>query len=132
MFRFLLIFFLTSTYSFSNDQQVTKAYEDNIQKADVLFREKDFQKAVGFYELAFESNNSLGKVRDRYKAASCWALLQKTDSAFFHLERIAFKGNFTDDEFITTDINLIELHRDPRWVRIVERIRQNKLKQNSN
>ena len=34
---------------------------------------------------------------------------------------MAFKGNFSDEDFVAPDMSFISLHNDPRWSIIIER-----------
>jgi hypothetical protein len=102
-----------------------KDYTSHSDKADLLFKKKDFLNAVKEYSLAFASNNDLGKVLHRYRAASCWALLGNSDSAFYQLQKIANTGNFTQYELIAHDSNLLTLHTDKRWNTIIEKVKKN-------
>jgi hypothetical protein len=128
MKKIILITFLIFSFAESFSQQVSKAYEEYVQKADLLFNEKEYSKAAQLYSLAFDANGGLGKVRHRYKAAACWTQLSKPDSAFVQLNKIAGRGNFTDYELLSMDVDFMPLHNDPRWPVLIEKVRQNQVK----
>ncbi|TAJ54182.1 MAG: hypothetical protein EPO58_09295 [Chitinophagaceae bacterium] len=103
-----------------------KEYEDSTAKAYKLFQKKKYAEAVSIYSKTFILNAGMGKVIDRYRTASCWALLNNSDSAFFHLDKIAGKGKFGEFELISADYNFLGLQKDPRWEIIMEKIKLNK------
>ncbi|MBK9735077.1 MAG: hypothetical protein IPO92_08980 [Saprospiraceae bacterium] len=87
---------------------------------------KDFRKSADKYSEAFKANGWKGLSNDRYNAACSWALAAVPDSAFFQLDRIATKANYTNYGHITTDPDLNSLHSDSRWEPLLEKIKQNK------
>ena len=107
-------------------QKVPLTYTQNIQKADSNFVAKNYVLAINFYNQAFNGNNGLGKVRDRYKTAICWVKLSNYDSAFSQLNRIAEKGKFSDVDLLLDDVDFAPLHKDTRWVLFIDQIRQNR------
>lgn len=125
MKSFLIIFAFVLTVNFCKAQNKIDVYLFTSAKADSLFNLRDYQNAVNLYEQAFKINNGLGKVIHRYKAASCFALLNKSDSAFNELEKIAYKGNFTKYEILTSDSTFNSLHSTPKWSSIIQRIKEN-------
>lgn len=120
----LIIFAFCITYGQTRANE--SKYLVNTAKADSFFSLKDYQKAVTIYEKAFEENNGLGKVGHRYKAASCFALLNIPDSAFFELDKIVKKGKFSHYEMIINDFSFESLYSDPRWNVILKAIEENK------
>ena len=102
-----------------NIKDVPKAYFDFIKKADSLFSIKKYGEAAAVYSRAFEATGGQGKVKDRYSAASCWALADNPDSAFYQLFRIAINGKYTKYEEIEKDPNLLSLHDDKRWESLI-------------
>ena len=100
-------------------------YEKTIKKADALFKKADYQNAANTYLLAIKENNDLGKINDRYKTASCFALLNNKDSAFLQLYRIAEKGGYYNYLEIQEDKHFNSLHTDKRWVPLIEIIKSN-------
>ncbi len=120
----LILFFLFSTVLVAQDDM--RAYIEYTRIADSLFIGKEYPKAVKLYSAAFEAKGGQGKVKDRYKAASCWAILNNIDSAFWQLNRIAFRGRYLNVEEISKDSSFATLHNDKRWAAIIEQIKKNK------
>lgn len=125
---FLLFSFFIFLVSTSFGQDTQKEYALLTKKADSLFILPKYKEAVHLYLSAFDINGGLGKVGHRYKAASCWALLKNSDSAFGQLDKIANKGNFSNYEMIINDSNFNSLHSNPRWQLLIARIKENKNK----
>lgn len=124
---FSLIFFLYLTSSVDGQMDI-KNYLDSISKAEKLFRSNKYIESATLYSKTFLQNNDLGRISDRYKAASCWALIGIADSAFYQLNKIVEKGNFSEEELIKADYNLITLQKDQRWKTLLGNIRLNKAK----
>jgi len=55
-----------------------------------------------------------------------------TDSAFFQLERIAIKTNYSDYNHLTIDADLVSLHADKRWDKLCTLVKDNKEKSEAN
>lgn len=103
-------------------------YSATTAAADSLFVLKDYNKAAGLYQKAFDDNQGLGKIGHRYKAAACFAMLNMRDSAFSQLDKIAGKGKFSRLDMIRADSNFVLLHSDPRWESILKTIEENRKK----
>jgi hypothetical protein len=132
MKQIALIFaiFLTTTLTFG--QNIPQEYFELVKKADSLYNAKDFRNSANKYSDAFKVNGWKGLPNDRYNAACSWALAAVPDSAFFQLDRIATKSNYTNYGHITTDPDLNSLHNDNRWKPLLEKIKQNKEKAEAN
>jgi hypothetical protein len=126
----IFAFFLTTTLTFGQD--IPKEYFELVKIADSLYNAKDFKSSANKYSEAFKANGWKGLSNDRYNAACSWALAGIPDSAFFQLERIATKSNFTNYGHITIDPDLNLLHIDNRWKTLLEKIKQNKDKAEAN
>jgi hypothetical protein len=126
----IFAFFLTTTLTIG--QNIPQEYFDLVKKADSLYNAKDFRNSANKYSEAFKANGWKGFPDDRYNAACSWALTAVPDSAFFQLDRIATKSNYTNYEHITTDPDLNSLHNDNRWKPLLEKIKQNKDKAEAN
>lgn len=126
----LLAFVLNATLAIS--QSLTPEYSLLIKKADSLYQNKDYEKSALAFSEAFKTIGWKGLSNDRYNAACSWALSNNPDSAFFNLNRIATKSNYTDLEHITSDPDLIALHSDIRWELLIDLIKQNKEKSEIN
>jgi hypothetical protein len=120
----IFAFFLISTLTFG--QTIQKAYYELVKAADSLYKVKDFKNSAKKYADAFRSNGWDGLPDDRYNAACSWALAGVQDSAFFQLDRIATKANYTNYGHIATDPDLNLLHNDNRWNPLLEKIKQNR------
>jgi hypothetical protein len=104
-------------------QQGSVEYYQYTKKADALFMRNNYKEALQLYLLAFVANKDLAKVVHRYKAASFWAILNEPDSAFVQLYRIVDKSSFSNYELISADYNLLNLHDDPRWIPLLNKIK---------
>ncbi len=126
----IIAFFFNTTLTFG--QNMPQEYFDLVKKADSLYNAKDFRNSANKYSDAFKANGWKGLPNDRYNAACTWALAAVPDSAFFQLDRIATKSNYTNYGHITTDPDLNSLHNDNRWKPLLEKIKQNKDKAEAN
>jgi len=126
----IVAFFLLTNLTFG--QNIPKEYFDLVKKADSLYNAKDFKNSANIYSEAFKANGWKGLPNDQYNAACSWALAAVPDSAFFQLDRIATKLNYTNYGHITTDPDLSSLHNDNRWKPLLEKIKQNKDKAEAN
>jgi hypothetical protein len=102
-------------------------YKKLIHKADSLHKTKNDSLSAFTYTSAFNKYGWMGIINthDRYGAACSWALAGYTDSAFYYLDRIATKGNFSDFGHISLDFDLISLQNDVRWLPLLDLIKQN-------
>ena len=116
-------------FSFAQDSE---KYSELIQTAWSLYESKDYLKSGEMYSEAFVALGGKGMVNDRYNAACSWALANKPDSAFVQLFKIAEKGNYTNYGHITTDTDLISLHGDQRWTKVIQIVKTNKEKAEAN
>jgi hypothetical protein len=128
----LLILAFLFKIQLSNAQDVPKEYFDLVKIADSLYRIKDYKNSANKYSNAFKVNSWKGYSSDRYNAACSWALASVPDSAFFQLDRIATLMNYTNYNHITNDTDLNSLHTDIRWEKLIEKIKQNKEKEEVN
>jgi len=128
MKKFLIIFLS----ALSLQAQAQTDYYALVNKADSLYTAKDYKKSAHTYSKAFEANGWKALPNDRYNAACSWALLGNSDSAFFQLERIATKSNYTNYDHIVQDTDLNSLHGDKRWQPLLDLIKQNKQKAEAN
>jgi hypothetical protein len=128
--KLILAFILLTTLTFG--QNIPKEYFDNVQMAETLYKSKDYRKSADKYSEAFKSNGWKGMQNDRYNAACSWALAKVQDSAFFQLNRIAGKSNYTNYGHISTDSDLTSLHNDNRWKLLLDKIKDNKEKAEAN
>jgi hypothetical protein len=111
---------------------LNETYYSLVYMADSLYTAKAYKSSALVYSDAFNATGGKGLPDDRYIAACSWALAAIPDSAFFQLNSIAKKENYTKYEHITTDSNLNSLHADRRWAALLELIKQNKEKTEAN
>ena len=113
-------------------QEYSKKYTGLVNKADSLYKAKDYKISAFTYSEAFKANSWTTKTVDRYNAACSWSMANYADSAFFHLEKLIVKGTYKNYGHITTDTDLIPLHKDVRWKPLLEKVKQNKGKAEAN
>lgn len=128
-FLFLLPILLLFTKISSAQNALYKQYA---KEADSLYDAKDYLKSAQKFSEAFKINGWKGTSSDRYNAACSWALAGIPDSAFFQLDRIATKSNYTNIGHITNDTDLNSLHDDNRWQPLLAIIKGNKEKEEAN
>ena len=126
----MLAFFLSTHLTIG--QNIPQEYFDLVKKADSLYNAKEFMRSANKYSEAFKANGWKGLPNDRYNAACSWALAAVPDSAFFQLDRIATKANYSNYGHVSTDPDLNSLHNDNRWKPLLEKIKQNKDKAEAN
>src|SRR5258708_9881 len=102
--------------------QIDKRYFEWVRVADSLYKTKNYGSAAVYYSNAFKVNNSKGYPIDRYSAACAWTHAGNADSAFYNLNRIVTFTNYFDVVDISIDSNLILLHKDLRWQKLIETI----------
>ena len=126
----LLAFVLNATIVIC--QSISPEYSMLIKKADSLYQLKEYEKSALSYSEAFKTIGWKGLPNDRFNAACTWALSNNPDSAFFNLNRIATKSNYSDLDHIIKDQDLTSLHNDNRWKLLIDLIKQNKEKSEIN
>jgi hypothetical protein len=124
--RFVFLLLLAASSPKAFPQQINGIYKKQIYLADSLFEMKEYKAAASAYASAFKKNGNKGLVDDRYRAATSYALSDNSDSAFYHLFRISDKGGWNRYEQLMSDSNLISLHNDSRWNKLVNKVRSNK------
>jgi hypothetical protein len=108
-------------------QENSPEYKKFIQKADSLFKVKEFKNSAQNYSFAFKTLGWKGTQNDRYNAARSWTLANIPDSAFFCLDRIVDKTGYADYDKIIADEDFNLLHTDKRWIPLITQIKKNKL-----
>jgi len=107
-------------------QSIPQEYSALVIVADSLYNAKNYKSSANKYSEAFKVNDWKALPDDRYNAAGSWAMAAVPDSAFYQLERIATRSNYTNYNYIATDTNFNSLHNDNRWKSLLEKIKQNK------
>ena len=116
----------------SASAQVSKEYMALTEKANALFEAKKYQQCAMTFSEAFAINGGKGMIEDRYNAACAWARAGNNDSAFFQLNRLATRGNFSDYNELTADADLASLRADKRWAALCALVKQNKERKEAN
>jgi len=119
-----LIFVISSSFLFG--QSVSQNYSDLVRKADSLYQVKDYKNSALAFSGAFKANDWSATSNEHYNAACSWALAKVPDSAFYHLNYVATKMNYTDYGHIKGDPDLKSLHSDKRWQPLIEVVKANK------
>ncbi|GEO11061.1 DUF6624 domain-containing protein [Segetibacter aerophilus] len=125
-----LVLFISTPVIFA--QNNFDEYGKFAKKADSLYYLKDYKNAATTFSQAFRAIGWKGSQKDRYNAACSWALAGVADSAFYQLNNIVEKQNYTNYAHITSDPDLNSLHKDKRWAQLIARIKQNKDKAEAN
>lgn len=107
-------------------QTITRKYDFLIRKADSLYQVKDFKNSAFTFSDAFKAPDSKVTRNHRYNAACSWALANYPDSAFYHLNYIAAKMNYTDYGHIKGDPDFKSLHANKRWQPLIDLVKANK------
>ncbi len=107
-------------------------YEVLVRKADSLYQVKEFEKSAFAFSDAFKATDSRITRNHRYNAACSWALANYPDSAFYYLNYVATKMNYTDWGHINGDPDLKSLHGDKRWQSFTDLVKTNKEKAYAN
>ena len=110
----------------------TRRYDILIRKADSLYQVKDFKNSAFSFSYAFKAPDSRITINQRYNAACSWALANYPDSAFYQLNYITTKLNYTDYGHIKGDPDFKSLYSDKRWQSLIELVKANKDKAYSN
>jgi hypothetical protein len=122
-----IIAFLNVTVAFAQYTQPA-AYNILVDKADSLYRAKDYKNSAFTYSAAFKAFHGYAAPVHRYNAACCWALAGYPDSAFYNLE----KSRYTNYEHVIVDADLVSLHNDKRWGPAIAIIKANQEKEQAN
>ncbi len=102
-------------------------YNNLVKEAENYYKSKSYENSVIKYIEAFNIYDGDGHPKDRYKAARSYSLLGDIDSSFYHLMILA-NDTYKDYNQITTDSDLIPLHKDKRWNELILIVKSNKNK----
>jgi hypothetical protein len=100
-------------------------YEDLVSKADSAYKAKNYADAAMLFNAAFMLNDNKGKVKHRMSAACCFTQLNDFDNAFDHLNRVVFGAKFLNLEEFLSNNCYKPLHKDPRWMKLIDGINSN-------
>jgi hypothetical protein len=122
VFSILLFYFLILT-AYSQSEK----YYEHINEAYLNYRAKQYVASALEYVEAFKEFGWNGRRSDWYNAACSWALAGSSDSAFINLDRIIL--NIEPDFYfhILKDSDLISLHEDIRWKKLLEKALKNEI-----
>jgi len=128
MKKLILIAFIGIISNCAFGQKDMTEYDSFIKKADSLYRVKDFKDSAIAYQNAFDANDGKGYPNDRYNAACSHALAGDSEKAFYHLLYSAEHPRIKYQNFnhITTDPDLISLHKDQQWEQLIKLVKSNK------
>ena len=121
---FLLTLLISATALLAQNNH--QKYDVLIRKADSLYQVKDYKNSAHAFSDAFNAPDAEITMNHRYNAACSWALANVPDSAFYHLNYVATKMNYTDYGHITRDSDLKSLYGDKRWQALIELVKANK------
>jgi len=121
----LFLVFAIFTVSLSGQTDLQK-YPDLRRIADSLYNVKDFKNSAFAFSRAFKANGWNATSKEHYNAACSWALAHYPDSAFYHLNHIVTKMNYTDYAHIKGDPDFKSLYSDKRWLSIIKLVKANK------
>jgi pimeloyl-ACP methyl ester carboxylesterase len=121
---FLLTLLISATFLLA--QKNHQKYDVLIRKADSLYQVKDYMNSALSFSVAFNAPDAKITMNHHYNAACSWALVNVPDSAFYHLNYVATKMNYTDYGHIKGDPDLKSLYSDKRWLTIIGLVKANK------
>jgi len=127
--RYFLLFFLFEAnlaIAQTNAPVLPKKYYERVDFAYAHYRTGDYKVSARAFEEAFAAFDGKGRPEDRYNAARAWAMAGNADSAFFELNRIVQRANYSNYDRITTEAALTALHSDIRWELLLTAIKANK------
>lgn len=106
--------------------QDMERYRMLVAEASTYYEQEQYAASAAKYSAAFEALDQKGNSNDRYNAACSYALAGVPDSAFHHLFRITEQMDYANVQHLTSDKDLISLHSDARWQRLVAAVQTNK------
>lgn len=127
----LLLLFLNSSNLISQNG-LPLEYSNAIKVADSLYKIKEYKNSALNYSKAFKSIGWKSTQNDRYNAICSWALAGEVDSAFANVNVLINKFEYSDLAHFKSDIDLINLHSDSRWITSITKIEELKMKEEIN
>lgn len=106
-------------------------YARYVQLAEANFLEKNFLSSAENYEKAFATIGGKAYPSDRLKAAESYSLAGNADKSLFHLFQLAEKSNYNNLTKLKNSEAFKNLHGNPRWNDLLEKVRHNAGKLNS-
>lgn len=96
-----------------------------LQKGDSLYKAKEYLRSAKAYGEALRRPVQSNKTA-YYNAACSWALAGQKDSAFYYLDIAVTKKGYENFSHITADKDLVTLHNDKRWPKLLKVVKRNK------
>ena len=126
MKKYLFLSLLSILVFNSSFAQNQPAYSKLTGEALKLYQNKEYLKSAQKYSEAFAVSEKSELVNDRYNAACSWALVNQSDSAFFHLFKVVRSGKFLNYSHLISDVDFKSLYPDKRWNEVVKIVQSNK------
>ncbi len=116
--------FLFTNSSFCQSDQ----YSEYVKKAWALYESNSYKESAEMYKKAFDELDGKAVPGDRYNAACSYALAQDKEQSFYHLFRLAEHPavRYKNYNHISSDSDLLSLHDDKRWSKLLELVQSNK------
>ena len=112
--KYKLLFFLLLATNLLYSQ-----VNDFSKKADSLYYAKQYNEAAWYYiQTAAKAEFNSTKASASYNAACCFALSNKTDSAFIMLTK-AIKYGYSNKQNLLNDSDLKPLHGSKKWAKVI-------------
>jgi hypothetical protein len=128
MKKIILLSIVSIVFSNLAFSQSMDKYNELVKEAWSLYELKQPKESADKYNQAFESNDGKAYPDDRYNAACSYSLSGNTDTAFYHLFRLAEHPlvKYKNYNHITVDGDLVALHNDKRWNKLIDIVKANK------
>lgn len=122
-----IIFIVTTSCIYSNTiaQIYLNEYHFYIKSTDSFYKIKEYKNSALQYSEAFKTIAWKAYPNDRFNAACSWALAGILDSAFYQLEILSYKSQYTSYGRLASDHDFYALHADKRWDVILAKVQQN-------
>lgn len=120
----IVIGLLSISDGFGQNQE---KYSEFVEEALSLYESKNFKKSAEKYKAAFDQFDGKAYINDRYNAACSYALAGDVENSFYHLLYLAEnpKIKYRNLSHISTDTDLISLHSDDRWNKLIKIVKAN-------
>jgi hypothetical protein len=128
MRKAILFIYLGVAWIFASGQNTTPEYTTLINKANALYTAQNYEQSALTFSEAFRIKGGLGTSSEHYNAACSYALANRPDSAFRHLNIVVTRMNYSDYGHIKGDPDFKSIHTDSRWNSIVEAVKLNREK----
>ena len=123
-FLFSLILLISVNRAFS--QNSNPVYDSLIRVAKNYYEQKEYKLSALSFSDAFKANGWKANPYSRYFSVCSWALAGEKDSAFNNLTIYVNELRFSNSKQLIEDADLVLLHSDKRWKKILRTINKNK------